>query len=599
MRGFFQVMCSLSCVEKDHAKEDNKKAEEERSVNKRVWDEIPWKAKIFWAVVLGLTLFRVALFLSIPVEALANADHDDLLQVNQGCFLFAGQWLGPYNSRTLSKGISFPFFLAVCKWLCMPYGLGLALFYIASILVFLRAIKTFINNPYLKGILYLFFLYSPAMLSSSTQQRAYNIAVVPPTILLVAGGFIGMFLRRDQGVRKMLPWSVLAGFSFAYFWNIRQDSMWFAPFAAGAAAITILCILLQKKNWKKKITSVFVACLPFLLFEGVMLGISAVNYHYYGIFTTNERAGTSCADVMADLIQMDVPQVNESVWVSRETLERAMEYSETLESIRPSINKIYESGWATSNGEIPGDIIVWALRDAVEYAGYFTDGATSEGFFAQVHKELTEAYEEGAYTKKKGIFLSSLSDQFIPEEDFIPLLNTSLTAIRRILFAEETTVEVYTGSGTNDQLRLFESVLGSPVVYPDGAAFERDPVASAASRPVSAGQKLIKLYRLLLYVLVPLGFFCYLWMTVSMIKGARKKRYDDLHCWLITTGLIGSSLVQIVAVSWFTTFLHSQHHIYHYCTGSLTIIQLVQIFTILWALRRFLPTLLPDRKMLY
>lgn len=276
-----------------------------------------------------------------------------------------------------------------------------------------------------------------------------------------------------------------------------------------------------------------------------------------------------------------------------------MEYSETLESIRPSINKIYESGWATSNGEIPGDIIVWALRDAVEYAGYFTDGATSEGFFAQVHKELTEAYEEGAYTKKKGIFLSSLSDQFIPEEDFIPLLKTSLTAIRRILFAEETTVEVYTGSGTNDQLRLFESVLGSPVVYPDGAAFERDPVASAASRPVSAGQKLIKLYRLLLYVLVPLGFFCYLWMTVSMIKGARKKRYDDLHCWLITTGLIGSSLVQIVAVSWFTTFLHSQHHIYHYCTGSLTIIQLVQIFTILWALRRFLPTLLPDRKMLY
>ena len=139
MRGFFQVMCSLSCVEKDHAKEDNKKAEEERSVNKRVWDEIPWKAKIFWAVVLGLTLFRVALFLSIPVEALANADHDDLLQVNQGCFLFAGQWLGPYNSRTLSKGISFPFFLAVCKWLCMPYGLGLAV----RISVFMMLLYTF------------------------------------------------------------------------------------------------------------------------------------------------------------------------------------------------------------------------------------------------------------------------------------------------------------------------------------------------------------------------------------------------------------------------------------------------------------------------
>ena len=109
-------------------------------------DAFPWQKKLFWGLVAALTVLRICLFLSIPIEALANADHDDLLQVNQGCFLFAGQWLGPYNSRTLSKGMSFPLFLAVCKWLCLPYGLGLALFYIASILFFLRAVRSLVKN---------------------------------------------------------------------------------------------------------------------------------------------------------------------------------------------------------------------------------------------------------------------------------------------------------------------------------------------------------------------------------------------------------------------------------------------------------------------
>ena len=551
-------------------------------------DAFPWQKKLFWGLVAALTVLRICLFLSIPIEALANADHDDLLQVNQGCFLFAGQWLGPYNSRTLSKGMSFPLFLAVCKWLCLPYGLGLALFYIASILFFLRAVRSLVKNPYLQGVLYLFLLYSPAMLCSSAQQRAYNIAVVPPAVLFAAGGLIGLFLRREQRLTVQLPWAAVSGLSLAFFWHIRQDTLWLMPFAAGAVLISLICVLKTKRPWRQRLASAAVMVLPFLLFEGVTLGISAVNYHYYRTFTANERTNSSCSDVMSDLIQMKVPKVRDSVWVSREAVDRAMEYSETFGSIRASVDRIYESGWATSEGEIPGDIIVWALRDAVEAAGYFTDGAESEAFFRQVHQELSEAYRKGAYEKKDGLFLSALSDQFLFEEDFAPLLQTSLTGLRRILFLEESTVQVYPGSGTAEQLRLFESVLGSPVVYPDGTAFAKDPVADAAHRPISVAQKLIALYRLLSFALVPLCAAGYLWLTVSMVRGLRRRQYADWYHWLIVTGLMGSCAVMIVAVSWFTTFLsgNQQHFIYHYCTGAITVIQMVQILTALWAGQR-------------
>ncbi|MDY3730469.1 MAG: hypothetical protein SO005_08630, partial [Candidatus Choladocola sp.] len=301
---------------------------------KQLWDSASWKEKIFWGLVAALTVLRIALFLSIPIEALGNAIHDDRLQMDQACYLFQGNWLGAYSNTTLVKGISFPLFLAVCKWLCMPYGLGLSLFYILSIILFLTAIRQLFKNHYIVGIVYLFLLYSPAMLSSSTQQRAYNISLIPSAVLLVTGSCMALFLRRECGWKKLLPWSVLTGVSLAFFWYIRQDSVWLLPFVLGAVCISVVCILLKKggKGWKVSICVVLL--LPLAVFEGISLGISAVNYHYYGVFTTNERTDSSCADVMADLIQMDMPKVREDVWVSHDTVEHAMELSPTFGKIK-------------------------------------------------------------------------------------------------------------------------------------------------------------------------------------------------------------------------------------------------------------------------
>ena len=95
---------------------------EDIRVFKQLWDSASWKEKIFWGLVAALTVLRIALFLSIPIEALGNAIHDDRLQMNQACYLFQGNWLGAYSNTTLVKGISFPLFLAFltlsCAFLC-------------------------------------------------------------------------------------------------------------------------------------------------------------------------------------------------------------------------------------------------------------------------------------------------------------------------------------------------------------------------------------------------------------------------------------------------------------------------------------------------
>ncbi|NCB92980.1 MAG: hypothetical protein EOM40_10550 [Clostridia bacterium] len=551
------------------------------------WKSTPKLQKIFWGLLIILTLFRIFLFQSIPLDAMANTPHDDLLLLTHAQSLLNGEWLGAYNNRTLVKGISFPVFVAVCKWLCIPYALGLALFYIFSILVFLRAIRSLVTNPYVMGFIYLFLLYSPAMLNKYTQQRPYNLAPLASTILLICGCCIGLFLRRSEGSKKLLPWSLLGGCSLAYFWFLREDSIWLLPFAAGSLLIAVICVLKEKTEWKKRLLSCGIMGLPFVILAGAYVLIASVNNHYYHTFTVNERTSSSFSEVMSDLVQMDAVEVRSDVWISRATLDEAMEFSPTLESIRESIDEVYASAWAV-NGEVSGDIIAWALRDAVADAGYFSDGATSDTFFQAVHTELSSAYESGAYTKKPGIFLSSLSDGFVFSEDFLPLINRSLTTWKHLLFIDYSDVEIFPGSGSTEQLRFFEAMTDSPVVYPDNTAFTNDPVGPQVQRPVTWAKRFLKLYRLASYPLALCSVLCYLWMTVCMVMEMRKKKYDIWYLWLITTGLIGCCAILIVEVSWFTTYLGDvqSNIIYSYCSGALMMIPLVQIFSIVWGIQQ-------------
>ena len=538
---------------------------------------------IFWIFIAMMTFFRIALFLSIPLDALGNTPHDDQLLVTIGDSLSKGYWLGEYNNRTLVKGISFPAFLAICKWLCIPYNLGLALFYIISVLIFIWAISPILKSPYVKGIIYLFLLYSPAMLSKSTQQRAYNMSLIPSGILLVTGCFIALFVRRERNWKHTLLWSVMAGISFAFFWYIREDSIWLLPFVIGAVVITIVCRLrVKNESWKKKLMFCIMMVLPFLMHQGFTKTISAMNQKVYNTPIINERTNSASSDVIAELIRMEAPQVREDVWVSRVTVERAMACSPTLESIRESIDKIYNSGWAIG-GEISGDIIVWAMRDAVADAGYFTDGKTSEEFFQKVYDELRQAYKDGAYTRRKGIYFSSICNPFVFSEDFMPTMERALKNWKRQLFIEGTEIDIFIGTGTTQQIRYIEAVTGSPAVYPDSEEIQNDPVGIASQRAVVYGQRLLKLYHLLTYLLVPISIIGYIWLTISMIGNLRKKQYSDWYLWLIITGLIGCGAILNIEVSWFTTYLGSaESQMYHYTTGMLTIIQLVQILTFLW-----------------
>ena len=156
----------------------------------------PHQRLLFTGLLVLFTVARVLLFLRIPLSGLADAGSDDWNLLQHAWQLEQGGWLGPYDDYTLSLGIAYPVFVTICNTLCIPVMLAVAAIYIGSILCFLAVWKPLFPSRLLRGILYLFLLYSPVMFTEATAQRAWDQTLVPSLVLLMlAFNLMGNGLR--------------------------------------------------------------------------------------------------------------------------------------------------------------------------------------------------------------------------------------------------------------------------------------------------------------------------------------------------------------------------------------------------------------------
>ena len=530
---------------------------------------------IWLLIAVGAAILRIGMMMRTPIYALANYKHDDLLLVTLAQHLQEGEWLGPYNNLTLVKGISFPVFLALCNRFCIPYLFGMGLFYTGAVILFVTAVREQISNRWVQLGIYLFLLYSPAMLSVDAQQRVYNCALVPGAILLVFAGVLGVFFRRHRSWKTVLVWSCFLGFAFPFFWHLRNDTMWMLPFVLTGTGISIFCII--KKNGFHKGTAVksLICLIPVLTLVFSNLMIAGISQKNYGLFVVNDRSGSSEAEFISRLMEMDEKSENPNVWVSQKAMKKAVEVSPALQEIQPQIEEMFQSGWA-SGGEIVGDIVVWAFRDAMEAAGYYQGNAPeTDAFYKRATAELDQAYEDGRLHKDGLLHLSALS-KGISWKDVPTLVKRIKSSFLAVVNARYAEVQLKKASGNRDQIRYFEAMTGANALYPDGKTVDSEYYQTL--RVAGISQKIIHIYQavgwaLFLLSAIVFGFFAY-----RMIGEIRKKQYEIWNLWLIVSGILLTVLIFWFIVNWFTTFLGSDLRQYdHYLLPSVLLLETAEV----------------------
>ncbi len=427
-----------------------------------------WDNRYFWGVCLIFTLIYLWWYKQIPQYGTTELPHDDTLFVKWVSNLIQGNWLGEYGSKTLIKRPLYSVFVALCNGMGISVMLALGLFNVFAACICILAFRKVICNRIFKTCLYFYLLLSPVMYNFSYTQRTYRMSIIPPLVILIISALAGLFFRRKENIRNMIPWTVLSGLSVGVFWNVREDSVWMLPFIGGASICLLIALIVENGKDKKKlvlkIALISFPALSILLSNGI---IKKINQYHYGVATISEIDNSSFGEMMNLIYSVKQDKEIEYVQVNHDTVERLCEVSPTLNSIKKEIDWIYDSDWqlwgtGADDGEIEGGYFLWAIRDAVEQAGYYGSAVSAERFYEKVVNELKTGFETGELQKQDRYVSSSLINRW---KDYYPslLADKISETVKWLVNYEKIELRNMPGYGDEDGLREIEAIYGSPV----------------------------------------------------------------------------------------------------------------------------------------
>lgn len=544
MSVFLSTSSAKKCLQEQIKKEQENSQVLFRNYRQASGISMDKKKWMVWGLLVLLTILRIVLQLRLPIGAFPKQYADDGVMMDNAVSLLQGNYLGTYDSFILSKGISYPLFLAFTYLTGIPYGMMICLLNIVAAVVFLKAIAPVNPSRKFSLFLYVVLLYLPISLDRFSGTRVYRIGIMPAITLLLAALAVGGYIRRKEGVKTLLPWLVGEGVVLAFFYNIREDSIWIMP-------MLLVIFLLELGSifgsaFKHGVKKIGVFVLPFVLLFVIQSGLKFINYENYGLAVLNDRSGSAYAKVLEDFYHIDGELYRGDVWVTQEMLSEAIDASETLSSIDKEIYENMEQ-WAI-DGEVRGDLIGWALREAVTEAGYYEDAVSTNEFYENVHRELQAAFASGKLQEREGIYLSSQLQATTPKE----LVKVALKSLRT-LFYDSTYYEIKAGAekaqGSVEEVRVFEIMTGQLAVVKTGDS------KLYYENSITVANLITKFYRGIGFITTFVSAISYLYITLLLLKGRWKSSKNLVSQWLIMTGFILSAYTLcfgvMMAMRWF------------------------------------------------
>lgn len=526
-----------------------------------------------------LTLFRLYLYYKATYSIDMTAAYDDQLLIHYAQNLLKGDWLGDYNSKTLSKGISYSLFLVLANKLHLPYSILLGGFNIfASILIALSLWPIVKKREYLL-IVYLYFLFSPISFTNEYSTRIYRNAIVIPSVMVIVACLLAIYFRKYRSMKSILPWMTLLAIIFPFYWFIREDSIWLMPFVVVALLISFVQIIIGpdftlKKELrqmtaqlmfnKQKIEKLCLFLLPVVTFMMMVQFLEHKNEEVYGLNTLNDRSTGEFAQVMKNLIRLDdgttINEKDSRIWVSHEALNQAVAASPTFSKEADRIKELYTTHAWTEAGkvkELKGDIIFWALRDVISESSYYHNNAKqTNDFWKKVNEELAKAYETGKLKKKKEFYLMGTGDGKIAS-DVPVLLDFFKTAYTYNLFYKDFHQGGNYSFGTHDEVEQAQKLLRVPLL--NNWINSEDPHTPrlVLSKPAKIAKIFITLYQKTSGVILIFSLVSFLFLTIGVFHAKNDQKF---YCSIlvICSGLALTQFLFLFGVSWFCSYSPEQ-----------------------------------------
>ncbi len=349
------------------------------------------------------SVFRLMLSRSMGVIYIHGSGYDDTMMYDKAISIVQGNWLGEYYSMTLAKGVGFPLLAAFISILHIPYSLGFHILYVCSCMVFIGAIVPWLKNRWIGMAAYLFILFCPVAFSAQL-VRLYRDMGSYIIALFFISCTIGFFVRVSS-LRKALPWAGFAGFTLAFACLYREDSQWLIVYLVACLVVCVVVwILHNTKNGKHK-KWYQALCLPLaaLLGWGVCTTpVLLLNGAYYGTYVAEDFNSGSFARAFQAIYSIDTGEgENPKVVMTQKKQQLLREVSPAFVEVADFLQYVMTDDWYGTG------YFTFALRTAVDSAGYYEDSNSANQFYERMAAEINQAVSDGRLkTDTKGIGIS-------------------------------------------------------------------------------------------------------------------------------------------------------------------------------------------------
>ena len=375
------------------------------------------KEQLFLLACLLVAIFRLVLAFMEPIWAITTGESDDALMVRLGDSLSRLRWLGPYDHKTLVKGIAFPAVLMLLRWTHIPLTFFFQLLWTMGSFLLTQALKPVLKNRLPRLVIFTLLALHPLLSNEWTGIRVYRNGLTPGQVLLIMAGLFGLFLRFRARMRTLLSWGLLSSFSILFFYYTREDRVWLYPFIVIVSLVVLVLMLkgLFQVRSEEKLPGrwlirpifyrVVLLLLPVVFVTGAHAVFSVINDRLYGEPIVNEfEEGNFPRALQALYIADTGDALPLRVSVTREKIEKLSPYSPALQSIEEGLLDLMEQ-WGRldqvpEDGEVEDGWFLWAFRDAVANGRYHDTLSSSEAFYGQLADELEDAMARGELQKK-------------------------------------------------------------------------------------------------------------------------------------------------------------------------------------------------------
>ena len=355
--------------------------------------------------------------------------YDDRLFIDLARHILNGDWLGPYDHRTLAKGPFYPMWIAAVFKSGVPLLLAQHLLYIMACLIFVIAVKPLLQRQFIVLPVFVVLVFNPMSYTTSVMTQVLREGIYPALSVLVISFAAGLLIRYHRGLITLVIWSFGLGISMSAFWLTREEGIWLMP---SVLVLITFAVVRALRTRPVDLSRIAIYALPFAVWLIILGSVAGINKTRYGTFTTVEFKSPDFLAAYGALSRVKHKAWKPAMPLPLEVRNRIYEVSPAFSELKPFMEgdsgKIWRhwldplreqyhnnpeiakkmdaylekdpSGtWKDVFFNYEDDIIggwfMWAFREAVAAAHYHTSGSVAAGYYRRLAKEVNAACSDG------------------------------------------------------------------------------------------------------------------------------------------------------------------------------------------------------------